>query len=294
MDNVHFVNLEGLKSVLRTLFFYSFSTRLIDILLNPANSMLRTEMKKMKEPEIVIENLTKKYEDVTALDSLSLEIEKGELFGLLGPNGAGKTTLIKVLCGLLEPTSGSANVAGHDIRKQAAKIKELIGVCPQDPTAYSFLTGRENVELFGNLEAMPKEKLKKNSDELLEKMSLTEDADRRLGKYSGGMKRRINLIIALVHDPEIAFLDEPTVAMDPQSRHAVWDFINELKKKGKTIILTTHYMEEAQELCDRVGIIDHGKLIALGTSKQLMDKFQAKDLEEVFIELTGRKIREEV
>ena len=108
------------------------------------------------------------------------------------------------------------------------------------------------------------------------------------------MKRRINLIIALVHDPEIAFLDEPTVAMDPQSRHAVWDFINELKKKGKTIILTTHYMEEAQELCDRVGIIDHGKLIALGTPKQLMDKFQAKDLEEVFIELTGRKIREEV
>ena len=256
--------------------------------------MLRTEMKKMKEPEIVIENLTKRYEDVTALDSLSLEIEKGELFGLLGPNGAGKTTLIKVLCGLLEPTSGSANVAGCDIRKQAAKIKELIGVCPQDPTAYSFLTGRENVELFGNLEAMPKEELKKNTDELLEKMSLTEDADRRLGKYSGGMKRRINLIIALVHDPEIAFLDEPTVAMDPQSRHAVWDFINELKKKGKTIILTTHYMEEAQELCDRVGIIDHGKLIALGTPKQLMDKFQAKDLEEVFIELTGRKIREEV
>jgi ABC-2 type transport system ATP-binding protein len=251
-------------------------------------------MKKMKELEIVIENLTKKFEDVTALDSLSLEIEKGELFGLLGPNGAGKTTLIKVLCGLLEPTSGSANVAGYDIRKEAAKVKELIGVCPQDATAYSFLTGRENVELFGNLEAMPKEKLKKNADELLEKMSLTEDADRRLGKYSGGMKRRINLIIALVHDPEIAFLDEPTVAMDPQSRHAVWDFIKELERKNKTIILTTHYMEEAQELCDRVGIIDHGKLIALGTPKQLMDKFQAKNLEEVFIELTGRKIREEI
>jgi ABC-2 type transport system ATP-binding protein len=294
MDNVHFVNLEGLKSVFQHPFFYSFSPQLIDTELNPANSKLRTEMKKMKEPEIVIKNLTRKFEDVTALDSLSLEIEKGELFGLLGPNGAGKTTLIKVLCGLLEPTSGSANVAGHDIRKEAAIVKELIGVCPQDPTVYSFLTGRENVDLFGNLEAMPKEKLKKNTDELLEKMSLTEDADRRLGKYSGRMKRRINLIIALVHDPEIAFLDEPTVAMDPQSRHAVWDFIKELEKKGKTIILTTHYMEEAQELCDRVGIIDHGKLIASGTPKQLMDKFQAKDLEEVFIELTGRKIREEI
>jgi ABC-2 type transport system ATP-binding protein len=248
----------------------------------------------MKEPEIAIENLTKKFEDVTAVDALTLEIEKGELFGLLGPNGAGKTTLIQVLCGLLEPTSGSVHVGGYDVRKETAKVKELIGVCPQDTAAYYFLSGKENVELFGNLHAMPKEKLKKNTDELLEKMCLSGDANRRLGKYSGGMKRRINHIIALVHDPEIAFLDEPTVAMDPQSRHAVWDFIKELERKGKTIILTTHYMEEAQELCDRVGIMDHGKLIALGTPKQLMDKFKAKNLEEVFIELTGRKIREEI
>jgi len=247
----------------------------------------------VKEPEIVIENLTKKFEDVTAVDGLSLEIEKGELFGLLGPNGAGKTTAIKILCGLLEPSSGSAHVGGYDVRKDTSKVKELIGVCPQDTAAYSFLSGRENVELFGNLHALPKEKLKKNTDELLEKMSLAEDPNRRFGKYSGGMKRRINLIMALVHDPEIAFLDEPTVAMDPQSRHAVWDFIRELKNRGKTIILTTHYMEEAEELCDRVGIIDHGKLIALGSPKQLKDKFKAKDLEEVFIGLTGRKIREE-
>jgi ABC-2 type transport system ATP-binding protein len=247
----------------------------------------------MKEPEIVIENLSKKFEDVNAVDGLSLEIEKGELFGLLGPNGAGKTTAIKVLCGLLEPSSGSAHVGGYDVRKDSSKVKELIGVCPQDTAAYSFLSGRENVELFGNLHAMPKEKLKKNTDGLLEKMSLAEDANRRFGKYSGGMKRRINLIMALVHDPEIAFLDEPTVAMDPQSRHAVWDFIRELKNRGKTIILTTHYMEEAEGLCDRVGIIDHGKLIALGSPKQLKDKFKAKDLEEVFIGLTGRKIREE-
>lgn len=247
----------------------------------------------MKEPEIVIENLTKKFEDVTAVDGLSLEIEKGELFGLLGPNGAGKTTALKVLCGLLEPSSGSAHVGGYDVRKDTSKVKELIGVCPQDTAAYFFLSGRENVELFGNLHAMPKEKLKKNTDGLLGKMSLIEDANRRFGKYSGGMKRRINLIMALVHDPDIAFLDEPTVAMDPQSRHAVWDFIRELKNRGKTIILTTHYMEEAEELCDRVGIIDHGKLIALGSPKQLKDKFKAKDLEEVFIGLTGRKIREE-
>lgn len=252
------------------------------------------EQGKMKESEIVIENLTKKFEGVTAIDALSLEIKKGELFGLLGPNGAGKTTLIKVLCGLLDPTSGSVRVGGYDVRKESARVKELIGVCPQDTPAYAFLSGRENVELFGKLHTMPKEKLKKNADELLEKMNLKEDANRRLGKYSGGMKRRINLIMALVHDPEIAFLDEPTVAMDPQSRHAVWDFIKELERKDKTIILTTHYMEEAQELCDRVGIVDHGKLIALGTPKQLIDKFHAENLEEVFMELTGRKIREDI
>ncbi len=247
----------------------------------------------MKGSEIAIENLTKNFEDVTAVDGLSLKIEKGELFGLLGPNGAGKTTVIKVLCGLLKPTSGSVHVGGWDVLKETTKVKEIIGVCPQDAVAYPFLSGRENVELFGNLHTMPKEKLKENTNDLLEKLGLSEEADRHLGKYSGGIKRRINLIMALVHDPEIAFLDEPTVAMDPQSRHAVWDFIRELGKKGKTIILTTHYMEEAEELCDRVGIIDHGKLIALGTPKQLKDEFKAKDLEEVFITLTGRKIREE-
>ncbi len=248
----------------------------------------------MKRAAIVIDNFTKRYEDVTAVDGLSLEVEKGELFGLLGPNGAGKTTTINVLCGLLEPTSGSASVGGHDVRKEPKKVKELIGVSPQETVVFSYLTGRENVELFGNLHTMPKEKLKKSVDELLRKMGLFEDARRRVGKYSGGMKRRINLIMALVNDPEIVFLDEPTAGMDPQSRRAVWDFIRELKKRNKTVILTTHYMEEADELCDRVGIIDYGKLIALGTPKQLKGKFKAKNLEEVFIQLTGRGIREGV
>ncbi|MEE9585730.1 MAG: ATP-binding cassette domain-containing protein, partial [Nitrososphaerales archaeon] len=201
-------------------------------------------------------------------------------------------TVINILCGLLEPTSGSVSVGGYDVQKEPEKVKELIGVCPQDAAVYPYLTGRENVELFGNLHAMPKDKLKRNTEELLEKMGLLEDAKRRVGKYSGGMRRRINLIMALVHDPKIAFLDEPTVAMDPQSRHAVWDFIRELKKENRTVILTTHYMEEAEELCDRVGIIDHGKLIALGAPKQLIDKFEEKNLEDVFIQLTGRRIRE--
>ena len=246
----------------------------------------------MEKEAIVVDNLTKRFEDVTAVDGLSLKIEKGELFGLLGPNGAGKTTTINVLCGLLDPTSGSVRVAGYDVRKESNKVKELIGVSPQETAVYPHLTGRENIELFGNLHAMPKEKLKKNVDELLTELSLSEDAKRRAGKYSGGMMRRINLAMALVHDPEIAFLDEPTVGMDPQSRRAVWNFIKELKKMNKTVLLTTHYMEEAEELCDRVGIIDHGKLIALGAPKQLKDKFKAKNLEEVFIQLTGRRIRE--
>jgi ABC-2 type transport system ATP-binding protein len=247
----------------------------------------------MTEAEIVIDNLTKRFEDVTAIDGLCLTVANAELFGLLGPNGAGKTTTINVLCGLTRPSSGSVKVAGHDIQKETTQVKKLIGVCPQETPVYTYLTGRENVELFGNLYEMPKEKLKERSEKLLHILGLSDDADRRVGKYSGGMKRRLSLIMALIQDPEIAFLDEPTVAMDPQSRHAVWEFIKELKKAGKTVILTTHYMEEAQELCDRIGIIDHGKLIALGSPKDLIIEYGEGNLEEVFIKLTGRKIREE-
>jgi ABC-2 type transport system ATP-binding protein len=244
------------------------------------------------EMSIVIDGLTKRYEDVTAVDKLSLEVKKGELFGLLGPNGSGKTTTINVLCGLLEPTEGLVRVDGYEVRKSNGIVKERIGVCPQEPAVYASLTGRENVELFGNLHLMPRERLRENADKFLERLGLKDDAKRRVGKYSEGMKRRISLIMALVHDPDIAFLDEPTVAMDPQSRHAVWDFIRGLKERGKTVILTTHYMEEAEELCDRVGIIDHGRLIALGTPAELKERFNAKNLEDVFIQLTGRRIRE--
>jgi ABC-2 type transport system ATP-binding protein len=248
----------------------------------------------MNQFAITIENLTKNFEDVTAVESLNLQIPKGELFGLLGPNGAGKTTTINILCGLTKPTNGTAKVGGFDVQKETAKVKELIGVCPQETAIYSYLTGAENVELFGNLHTMDKDTLKTRRGMLLENMGLTGDAKRRAEKYSGGMKRRLSLILALIHDPQIAFLDEPTVAMDPQSRHAVWDFIKELKKEDRTIILTTHYMEEAEELCDRVGIIDHGKLIALGTPRELISKSKVRNLEEVFIALTGRKIREEI
>ena len=248
----------------------------------------------MTEPAIVTEKLVKKFEDVTALDGISLQVSKGELFGLLGPNGAGKTTAINILCGLTKPTSGTAKVGGYDVQREKAKVKEIIGVCLQETAIYPYLTGTENIELFGNLHTMNKETLRKRRDMLLESMGLAGDAKRKTAKYSGGMQRRLSLILALIHDPQIAFLDEPTVALDPQSRRAVWDFIKQLKKEGKTIILTTHYMEEAEELCDRVGIIDYGKLIALDSPDALISKNKVKNLEEVFIALTGRKIREEV
>jgi ABC-type multidrug transport system ATPase subunit len=247
----------------------------------------------MDESSIVIEHLSKKYEDVTALDDLTLQVIKGELFGLLGPNGAGKTTTINILCGLVKPTNGTATVYGYDAVKETTKVKDLIGVCTQETAIYPYLTGKENVEFFGNLHTMDKATLKERCNMLLTKMGLVEDARRRAGKYSGGMKRRLSLILALISDPKIAFLDEPTVAMDPQSRHAVWDFLKELKKEEKTIILTTHYMEEAEELCDRVGIIDHGRLIALGTPKELITKNKVNNLEELFLKLTGRTIRGE-
>ena len=242
---------------------------------------------------IEIVHLGKEFQDVTALNDLTMQVEKGELFGLLGPNGAGKTTTINILCGLVKPTSGRAEVCGYDVVKESARVKDLIGVCPQETAIYPYLTGAENVELFGNLHAMDKAELNARRNMLLSKMGLDEEAKRRAVKYSGGMKRRLSLVLALINDPQIAFLDEPTVAMDPQSRHAVWDFLKELEREEKTIILTTHYMEEAEELCDRVGIIDHGKLIALGTPKELIAKNKVDNLEDLFLKLTGRTIREE-
>lgn len=243
---------------------------------------------------IEVSELVKRYGDITAINRLSFFVRKGEIFGLLGPNGAGKSTTINILCGLLEPTSGTALVLENNIEKEPMKIKQKIGVCPQEPSVFSYLTARENIELMGTLQGLEKSKLKDNIEILLHKMGLSEIANRRVSKYSGGMIRRTSLAMALIHDPPLAFLDEPTVGMDPQSRRATWDMIHELKEKGRTIILTTHYIEEAEALADRVGIIDYGRLIALDKPKTLMKEHKAENLEEVFIELTGRRIRESI
>ncbi|MFW9962287.1 MAG: ABC transporter ATP-binding protein [Candidatus Sifarchaeia archaeon] len=248
----------------------------------------------MSESAITITNLTKRFGDITAVDNLSLEIGWGELFGILGPNGAGKSTTVNILNTLLEPTDGSASIDGHDVVFDPEGVREVIGVCPQEPAFYRFLTGEENITLMGEMHLVPKDILKMRVKTMVEKIGMEDHIKRRARDYSGGMIRRISMLMALINDPKIALLDEPTVAMDPKSRRAVWDFIRELKEQGKVIILTTHYMEEAQELCDRVAIIDEGALIALGSPAELMEEHRAKNLEEVFLKLTGKKLREAV
>ena len=234
----------------------------------------------------------KTIEEVRAVDGVSFSVRQGEIFGLLGPNGAGKTTTISILCGLISPTQGEAYVEGYDVKKDLQKIKELIGVCPQQAAIYQYLNAKENIKLFGKLHLVEKENMNKRMNEFLNLLGLSEASKRKAKHYSGGMIRQLNLIMALINDPPILFLDEPTVGMDPRVRRTTWNFINSLKKTDKTVILTTHYIEEAESLCDRVAIMDYGKLIAIGTPKELIEKYNSEDLEDVFLNITGRRILE--
>jgi ABC-2 type transport system ATP-binding protein len=203
-----------------------------------------------------------------AVDGINLKINKGELFAFLGPNGAGKTTTINMLCCLLKPSSGTATVMGFDIIKEPYKVKQVIGFSPQDTTLSEHLNSMENLALVGHLHSIEPKKIKAWSELMLETMGLTDRAKDQVRKFSGGMKRRLSIAMALIHNPQIIFLDEPTLGLDPQARRAVWEYI--LRLKGdKTILLTTHYMEEADFLADRIGIIDEGKIAALGTSLEL-------------------------
>ncbi|MCA9943712.1 MAG: ATP-binding cassette domain-containing protein [Ardenticatenaceae bacterium] len=244
------------------------------------------------QPEIVVRDLVMDFGDVRAVNGLNLEIYRGEMFGFLGPNGAGKTTTISILCGLLAPSNGSAQIAGYDIRQEPQQVKQRIGVCPQEAAVFKFLTGMENLMLFGNLHSMDRQILKERAEALVNQANFADAARRKTKGYSGGMMRQLNLMIALISDPEIVFLDEPTVGMDARARRRTWQQIAALKDQGKTVILTTHYIEEAQTLSDRVGIIDYGELIALGTPDELMAEHDAADLEAVFLEITGRRIME--
>jgi ABC-2 type transport system ATP-binding protein len=222
---------------------------------------------------VQVQSLSKRYmpENVLAVDDVSFEIHDGEIFSLLGPNGAGKTTTISMLSCLLAPTGGDALVAGHSVAKAPMKVKEAIGVVPQEIALYNALSARENLLFWGRMYGMSGADLRRRADEVLELVGLADKAKARVGTYSGGMKRRVNIGVGLLHKPRLIFMDEPTVGIDPQSRRNILDTVKDLNHQGMTVLYTTHYMEEAHELSNRVGIIDHGKLIALGTQKELME-----------------------
>jgi len=218
---------------------------------------------------IKIEGLTKKYGEKEVVKDLDLQIKEKEIFALLGPNGAGKTTTIRMLTTLARPTRGKAFIAGFDIAKETLEVKQNIGVVPQQLNIERELSAWENLELHGMLYKMEKKQRRQRIDELLEYVGLTERAKEQVSKFSGGMTRRLMIARALMHKPKMLFLDEPTVGLDPQTRRKIWDLIKVMRLEGMTVLLTTHYIEEAESLCDRVGIIDYGRLIALGTSQEL-------------------------
>src|SRR5689334_276595 len=216
-----------------------------------------------------VKDLVKQYGDFAAVKGISFDIKQGEIFSLLGPNGAGKTTTISMLSTLYTPTSGDAIIDGHSITKEPMAVKGVIGVVPQEIALYEDLTARENLIFWGEMYGLSGKPLSNRVEEVLEQIGLTDKARNRVKTYSGGMKRRVNIGVGLLHKPRLLFMDEPTVGIDPQSRRAILDTVKDLNQQGMTVLYTTHYMEEAQELSDRVGIIDHGDLIAIGTQKEL-------------------------
>ncbi len=219
-----------------------------------------------------VQNLAKNYGDFTAVKGITFDIKEGEIFSLLGPNGAGKTTTISMLSTLYAPSAGDAVIGGHSITKDPMAVKKVIGVVPQEIALYEDLTARENLIFWGEMYGLSGKELNQRVDEVLAQIDLTEKAKNRVKTYSGGMKRRVNIGVGLLHKPRLLFMDEPTVGIDPQSRRAILDTVKDLNQQGMTVLYTTHYMEEAQELSDRVGIIDHGELIALGTQKELTQR----------------------
>jgi ABC-2 type transport system ATP-binding protein len=255
-------------------------------------TLQRTELGSLTGNAIETHGLTKKFNNFTAVDNVHLSVHRGEIYGFLGPNGAGKSTTIRMLCTLLSPTSGSAIVDGYDIVKQGDEVRRRIGLVSEKMIMYPRLTALENLMFFGKLYRIHRDALRKRAEELLEMVKLTPFKDKMVGGFSSGMRQRVNVIRAILHDPDILFLDEPTTALDPQSTHFVRDLVKELKRGGHTIVLTTHIMEEADELSDRVCIIDHGKVMAVNTPAGFKEQYNTKSLLEVFLELTGRELRD--
>jgi ABC-2 type transport system ATP-binding protein len=218
-----------------------------------------------------VDNLVKKYGDFEAVKGISFSVEEGEVFGLLGPNGAGKTQTISMLTGVIPPTSGTARIGGHDIHKEASQVKKINGLVPQDLALYPTLSARANLNFFGRIYGLRGKQLKERVDDVLRVVALVERADGTVDKFSGGMKRRVNIAAGLVHQPRLLFLDEPTVGVDPQSRNHIFESVQRLnRERGMSVVYTSHYMEEVETLCNRAAIIDEGRIIALDTIKNLI------------------------
>ncbi|MWC26779.1 ABC transporter ATP-binding protein [Paenibacillus sp. MMS18-CY102] len=232
---------------------------------------------------VELREVVKKYEETVTVNHLSLDIEEGEIFGLLGPNGAGKSTTIGMLSGLISVTSGDIQVGGHSITRRPLDVKRQIGLVPQDLAIYEYLSARENVTFFAKLYGLRGKMLRDRVDEALEFVGLLDRAKDKPSTFSGGMKRRLNIACAIVHRPKLIMMDEPTVGIDPQSRNHILESVRELNRLGSTVIYTSHYMEEVESICSRVGVMDHGKLIACGTKEQLLR--QAGQEEKLMLEL---------
>ena len=243
---------------------------------------------------IEVKNLTKKFGNFVAVDDISFSVAKGEIFAFLGPNGAGKSTTIKILTTLLNPSSGEISLNGFDPIKQASKVRRSFGIVFQDPSLDDELTAYENMEFHGVLYNIPKKSRRERIEDLLKFVDLWDRRDSLVKEFSGGMKRRLEIARGLLHHPEVIFLDEPTLGLDPQTRNHMWSYLQELNKSnGTTVFFTTHYMEEAEKIAQRIAVIDHGKIIAIGTTDELRKKTNTKSLEEAFLSLTGKSIREE-
>lgn len=243
---------------------------------------------------IQVSNLSKKFNGFTAVDNISFSVKKGEIFAFLGPNGAGKTTTIKMLTTLLQPTSGQMLINNFNPLKQQDETRKSFGIVFQDPSLDDELTAYENLEFHGVLYKVPTNLRRQRIEELLNIVELWDRKDHLVKTFSGGMKRRLEIARGLLHHPKIFFLDEPTLGLDPQTRNHIWEYIIDLNQKERiTIFFTTHYMEEAERIAQTIAIIDHGKIIAKGTAENLLKQTETKSLEEAFLNLTGKQIREE-
>ena len=244
---------------------------------------------------LVASELSKSFDGIQAVNGVSFTIARQEVFGLLGPNGAGKTTTIRMLSTVLTPDAGDVEIGGHSVLRASDEVRKLIGVCPQELALYEELSATDNLVFFGRMAGLDRRTAKEAAHTNLVRVGLEARAKDAIRTFSGGMKRRVNIAIALVSRPALLFLDEPTVGIDPQSRNHIFETVLSLRDEGTTVLYTTHYMEEADRLCDRVGVMDHGQLIALGSPHDLKARIGSPDevtLEEVFLSLTGRSLRD--